>query len=72
MSGGSGRSCVLSLMLLGLRYSVVGGAELAYVFESVGIGLRIILKEVARHCLILEFLAVVFHFVLARSRSVSE
>ena len=72
MSGGSGRSCVLSWILLGLEALVMGGAEVTYVFESVGIGFGVILEEVARHCLILDFLPVVFHFVLVWKRRVSE
>ena len=48
------------------------GAKVTYVFESVGVGFRVILQEVARHCLILDFLIVVLHFVLVWKRSVSE
>ena len=72
MSGGLGRSCVLSEILLDLETPIVNGAEVTYVFETVWVGLRIILEEVARYGLILDFLAVVFHFVLACKRGVSE
>lgn len=50
----------------------MGRAEVTYVFESVGVGFRVILEEVACHCLILELLTVVLHFVLVRVGSVSK
>jgi hypothetical protein len=64
MSGGLGRSCVLSEILLDLETPIVNGAEVTYVFESVGVGFGVILQEVACHRLILEFLAATSHFVV--------
>jgi hypothetical protein len=72
MSVGLGRSCVLSWMLLDLVTLIMGKAEVTYVFESVGVGFGVILEEVARHCLVFEFLAVVLHFVLVWERRVSK
>lgn len=72
MSGGSGRSCVLSWILSDLEALVTGKLEVTYVFESVGVGVGVVLEEVARHCLILDFLPVVLHFVLVWKRRVSE
>ena len=59
----SGRSCVLSWMLLDLETLVMDGAERTYVFEGVGVGFGVVLEEVARHGLILDFLAAAGHFV---------
>ena len=76
MIGGLGRSCVLSWKLLDWSFLVefpcIGRAEVTYVFERIGVGFGIILKEVARHCLILDFLTVVLHLALVRVRSLSE
>ena len=72
MDGGLGQSCVLSEVLLDLETLIVNGAEVTYVFERIGVGFGVILKEVARHCLILDFLTVVLHLALVQVRSLSE
>lgn len=50
-------------MLLDLETLVMDGAERTYVFEGVGVGFGVVLEEVARHGLILDFLAAAGHFV---------
>lgn len=45
---------------------------MTYVFERVGVGFGVILEEVARNCLVIDFLAMVLHFLWVRVRSVSE
>jgi hypothetical protein len=63
---------VLDVFRLEFFSLVMGGAEVTYVFERVGVGFGVVLEEVARHGLILDSRAVVLHFVWVGVRSVSE
>ena len=63
---------VLDVVRLEFFSVVMGGAEVTYVFERVGVGFWVVLEEVARNCLVIDFLAMVLHVLWVRVRSVSE